>query len=534
MQVLIKVTPQFPVRFPIFWSIADTALLADTLRITSNITNRIDTCTFHTKDADIPCESEVIITNMAETTRYFAGYAKSIEPYVIGVTPHYAISCADYTCELDKILVNEAYESGIVAFPAAFPIDWGAVVTDGSVIADLCTKYASDFNGTTYVQAGKTHDKIKFNRITFREVLNQLSRDSGYDWYLDYNKNLHYFSKETNLAPFGISDNPDDSTTYPAYDFKYKKDTSQIINRVLIVGGTYLSDDTTFDTIPASGAQTEIRLPYIFEPPEGYNMIRVDHNVGTDAVPQWAADIVGIDGIDTNGTKGVTVLFNRDEKTLIFNTAPLELDKSVRVRGRYHAKLRTRVRSDTSYTRFGRWYDSKIVNTNINDRKWARLEGKAILAKYALPRESGSFKCTTDGLSSGEQINIVNTLREINGDYLIHKIITRILGGTQMEYTISFGEYNPDLIDMVIAAKARQDFEPTHEDELLSEVLERMETLQLSETTAYYTDTWDGEVSRWIALPPSQSVGHHVEHERVTLSEATTATKRVTEKYAWQ
>lgn len=524
MQVYLRKAIKFPLKWPVKWNIMAGSVRGESLVIDDVINKRINTCQFtvdnvlNTPNVDI--YSEVIISDNADTTRYFAGYITNVKHRIEGINKVWDISCQDYTILLDKAIVNEKYENK----------------TDAYMLNNAFTKYLPEIDASTYVVIGKTHDWFLANRITLSQLVNDLAGAAGYDWYVDYNKNLRFFPKETNLAPFNISDTPDESTSYAAENLKYDKDAATLTNRIIVVGGYYLSDDTDFDKIPASGTQTDIQLPYVFGPPDGQTQILVYHNTGNDGAPTWTADTVGVDNIDALGVGGVTVLFNRDEKLLKFQTAPSELDKAVKVTARYRVPVLVRVRSEISYDTFGRWLDSKLVDPNLISRDSAMLAGKAKLVEYALAREVGSYTITDrDGLVSGQKQNIVNTLRGISGDYLLTRVRIKWLGGTVCQYDVSFGEYNPDLIDMIITLKnAAMPQEERREDEVLNELFEQIETLTLSESTDRHEDSWDGQVGRWIALPPTQSVGHHVEHERVTLSEADTLTEDITEAYVWQ
>jgi len=496
--------------------------LMDSIRIESVITKRIDTCavTFVDRQGTLSLEEwdEIIISDSTGSTRYFAGFISHIERARIGITKAYKCRCQDYTVLLDRMLVNEVFENK----------------TDAEILSSLFSEYLSEIDATTYVATGKTHDRIVFNRCTLREAVDTLSRESGLDWYVDYNKNLHYFTEETNLASFGLSDAPDNSSTYPYSHLKYQRDATQIINRVTVIGGYYLSDDTDFE-LPGNGQTTEINLPYVFEPPDGYDTIRVYHNTGDDATPTWAEDSVGIDHVDTLGAGGITVLHNKNEKLLKFQTAPPDLKRAVKVTAQYQVPVLIRARSEESYNTYGRWFDGKIVNQDINSRDWAKLEGKAVLADKAFVRETGSLRITQDGLSSGQLVHIKNTLYGLDDDYLIHKVTMRILGKDVWEYTISFGEYNPDLVDLIIAVKAgAKQYYAKREDEVLNELFEQAESLSLTESTDRHEDDFTGGiVNRWIALPPTQSVGHNVEHEQLDLTETPDMSDTDATGYVW-
>ena len=503
---------------------------SENLQIESLITHRIDTARFtlDNRGSDFPYTfpiilgfepfewDEIIISNLAETIRYFAGFISNIKKDISGITRIYHCQCQDYTILLTKTLVNEVYVGQ----------------TDAFILNDLFTKYLPEIDATTYVATGNTHDKITFNRATLREVINILSRESGLDFYIDYNKNLHYFTKETNLAPFGLSDSPDNSTTYPYGKLSYERDFTSPINRVTVIGGYYLSDDTDFE-LPANAQTIELWLPYRMSAPDGETQILVWRNDGTDGVPIWTALGVGIDNIDALGG-AIDVLHNQEEKLLKFGAAPPLLLRAVKVHSKYDVKVLVRATSQESYNTYGRWFDGKVVNQDINSRDWAKLEGKAILAQNAFVRESGSLKITQDGLQSGMLIPITNVLRGLDGNYLIHEVKSRLLGNGTWEYTVGFGEYNPDLIDMLITIKAGAgQYYGSREDEVLNELFEQIETLSLTEATARHEDAFPPDVSRWIALPPAQGAGYHIRHEGLALAGVPARSEHLTRDYHW-
>lgn len=493
------------------------------LRISNIINKRIDTARLIVHDTTgsivISNWDEVIISNTGETTRYFAGYITHIEHPLIGITKTFVCRAQDYTVLTDRVIVNVSYEDKTAAY----------------ILNDLLTTYLAEIDAATYVATGKTFDKILFNRVTLRQTIDRLAKECGFDWYVDYSKNLHFFPIEQHLAPFGISDSPDGSATYAAERLRYTKESMTIINRVVVVGGDYLSDDATF-YLPNNNVTTELLMPYKMRAPVGQSAIQVWHNDGNDGAPDWAADVVGTDYIHTLGGNGYTVLHNYQEKLLKFDTAPPDLNLAVKITVRYEVPVLMRVSSELSYSTYGRWFDGKIVNKNLTSRNAAKLAGKALLAESAFVRETGRFELTDrDGLIAGQRLSMVDTKRSIDGNYLINRVETTWLeGGTVCLYQISFGEYNPDLIDLLISLKeSSYEVRETRVDEVLNELFERLETLGLSETTDFHSDSWDGEVSRKIAEPPDQGALCAVQHERVSLSEAPDDTENTTRLYKW-
>lgn len=494
---------------------------ADSVLIDNIINKRIDICKLLVEDTTgsivISNWDELIISNTGETIRYFAGYIVNVDPLVGGITKLFSCQAEDYTLLLDRtITANKLYEDK----------------TDAYILNDLFATYLSEVDATTYVSTGRTHDKIVLNRMTLREVVDRLASEAGFDWYLDYNKKLHFFAIDTNMAPFDISDNPDGSATYAAELMKYRKAHTDPVNRVVVVGGDYLSDNVTF-YLPNNNVTTEILMPYRAKAPVGETSILVWHNTNTDGAPNWVADVIGIDHIDAF-VGGVTVLHNYQEKLLKFDTAPSNLNLAVKITIRYEVPVLLRCRSNLSYATYGRWFDGKIVDKNLTSREAATLAGKALLARKAFVRETGTYQVSDrDGLVAGQRQNIVDTLRGINGNYMINRVTTSILGGDKCLYKVYFGEYNPDLVDLLVALKAAAvQHEDIRDDEVLNELFEQLEELSMVETTDYHADAAP-LTGRWIAEPAVQGVGHHVRHDELALTETTDYTPELTERYKW-
>jgi len=441
------------------------------LRIRSAITRQIDTCELEFVDRDgvapdVQEKHEIIISNDADTERYFGGYVASIDMKAYAQTRRRIVSCQDYSILLETKLVNEIYESQ----------------TDNAIILDLFATYLPGIDVATYVETSVTIDRIVFPHVTLREALERVCEVSGFDWYVDYNEKLHYFAEETNLAPFDLLDT--EVLTHPHKMRSYVKDARKIENRILVLGGIYWSGDTDFE-LPADNQTTEFLLPYRFKPPVGQTQILTYENIGNDVAPNWSAVTVGVDYLDTLGVGlgEYDTLYNFQEKLLKWNVAPPNLLRAMKITARYEVPVILRVHSDASYTEYGRWFDGKVVDENITTRDLARQRGKAHLAEWAFAKEQGIVVCWTSGLYAGQRIRIVNALRSIDGYYLIRSVDTRFLGGTARMYIVEFGEYNPDLVDMLMALKRSSEYRDSREDEMLNECFELAEAMAITETS---------------------------------------------------
>ena len=430
-------------------------------------------------EANLAEGKEIIVSNPAETVRYFAGHIASVFWQGQGRERWFLLSCRDYTALTETVLINKTYTNQ----------------TDESILDNLFSTYLSEVTTADFVSTGVTITDIKFDRVPLRRAVQRLAEISGFHWRVDYNKKLHYESKPTNLASHALSATPNGTTSFTFRLQEYGKDLGDIANQITVRGGKYFSANTTFELV-GNGQTKELLLPYVLRGKDAAALPTISTNTGTDGSPTWSAKAVGEDNIDTLPAKDV--LWNKDEKLLKFNTAPPNLNRAVQVECQYEIPVLTRVRSQASITQYSRTYEAKIVDTSILSQAAAKDRGRAVLTERAFAKERGKLTTWQDGLSVGDLVTITSPQHSISGTYLIHRLGTRLVGGTDAVYTVSFGEYNPDLVDILLALKLQADVQdPPRDGEVLLELLEWESTLGLVETAVtreargltYFVDT---------------------------------------------
>jgi len=443
----------------------------------SVLTRQIDTADFVMEKAGAvePVEwDEVVITDGA--TKVFGGYVltkKQVGGPDIGVD--FDVACGDYASRLDHVIVKEEYEDQ----------------TDAYIIGDLVSKYLSGegFDGVTDVSEVKTHTKVRLNRMTFREALDALAEYAKADWYVDYDKGIHFFTVEDGVSPFNLSDAPDMATTYPFDDLVRDTDGSGVANRVEVVGGNYLSDDQTI-YLDGTGQDVRVSMPFRMRGPSAGGGIQVSRNDGTEGSPSWTTMTVKTGYIDTLGGAS-EVLHYYQEKVLEQQNNWPNLPNAVRVVGRFEVPLRTRTRDDASYTFYGdRWFDEVIVNTDITDKSTAKLAAKGLLAKRAMGRVAVVCSTFEPGLRAGQTLHLTSAMHGIDDDFLIQEVVARIGVYGRARFKVSLGVSDPDLVDIILMLARRAKGKPLwRDDEVLDELLEVSEVMGLSELSPVVTPT---------------------------------------------
>lgn len=439
--------------------------------IESVLTSQVDTASFQLESPPIvPANwQEIIIQN--DGTTIFGGYITRVEADPVrkggtGIT--YTIDAADYSIKLAKTYVKAEYENK----------------TDAYIINDLFTTYLPEIETATYLSTIKTFERVRFNRISLENVLIKICELSCADYYVDYDKKLHFFATSADAAPFGISDAPDYSTTYPYSNFLMAADGSGVVNVVEVVGGAYVGDDETF-YLPGTGEDTKIKLPFRIRAPIGETSIQVWRNDGTVAVPVWTAlDVLA--GYINTLTDNTKVLYYYQESVLEGYDNWPNLENAVKVTARREIPLRTRVRNQASYDLYGHWLQEIISDSSIVTKAEAKTLGRAKLTENAFAYPAMTCAIYQSGLRSGMMLPVTNDKLNIVDEYIIQRATMHIPDSKIMTTDLELGAYDADLIDMIRSlARKFSDTELWRDDEVLDEILDVSMEILLSDYAAH-------------------------------------------------
>jgi hypothetical protein len=327
---------------------------------------------------------EVILTINA--TKEFGGYIVELQEDVEGRVEYIKCICKDYTHQLDRQLVSKTYEA----------------MTVDDIIADLADTFATDITYTN-VDCPTLIDSVTFNYLPISQCLQRLTDIvEGYDWYIDYNKDLHFFFSESVASSFDLTDT---SGNYVYNSLALREDTHQLRNEVIVRGGLLTS--TTLRTEYLSGDATKTVFP----------LATKFANLPVVEISS-VAKTVGIENIDV---AGFDCYWNYNEKSLKFTVAPASGTSNITVTEYPQYPLILQKRNEESVTAYG-LFQTVIVDKNIRDLETAGLRADVELLKYSEPEKTADFLTYTSGLMTGQTINIQSTIRGIDQDYKIQSI----------------------------------------------------------------------------------------------------------------
>ena len=174
----------------------------------------------------------------------FAGHIKSVvEQMVSEAGPRqFLIDAQDYTAKLDDSVIDYRQMRGSesvadrVAWILTF-LNFGITTTNVNPPAGTCEKF--DYEG-----------------YTVREALEQVADEFRCFFYIDFDKDLHFFRVETENSPFDLDDTaPTMTTSFPYTEFVLEKETTELTNAVYVQGEDGFSWVTDAPSIAAYGRQ---------------------------------------------------------------------------------------------------------------------------------------------------------------------------------------------------------------------------------------------------------------------------------------
>lgn len=384
-----------------------------TLRVNNVLTNQVDTASF-----DILYEGVAntykprigqIVTIADGATTIFAGPIVRVDETALAYgTILYSVECSDYSRFLDRKLVVDVYENMTVA----------------EIIAQIVTDYTTDGFTTTHVACDIEVDYVAFNYETVTDCFKQLAELVSFDWYVDENKDIHFFSREVNSAPFSLTDT---SGNWDYRSLVIRNDNSQIRNQVYVRGGEYLGTEFTA-VIQATGADIIYPLGYRYQ---DFDVTLTGHVLN-----------VGIDGIDNPDL--FDVLYNYQEKIIRFRESRKPTASSdIRVSGKPYIPVIVKVADFESQASMATAeggdgvYEALIIDKSIATKQAARDRADAEIERYKETIVEAEFRTTTAGLRAGQQINLDIDSRDIDADYIINKVQYRMWSPNVMSYQVS-------------------------------------------------------------------------------------------------
>ena len=367
----------------------------ESFRREQNITSKLDTCRFVYRKYGgrtyVPAVAdEIEITKDGGTE--FAGKIVDIVSRVEGKDILiFEISCADWTYLADQKLYVNSHEG-----------ETAKDIVD-AIVANLSTLGITGTNVEASA-AGFDIEFLQFDYARTSDALRQVAELIGYDWYIDYDKDLHFFPKGAASAPFGLTDT---GGKYIYRSLTLRDSDKQLKNTIYIVGADYVGASTTDKIGTGDNVQKRFNLPYKYDAKPTITVAGVGKTVGIDFID----DPMSFD-----------CLWNFSEKVINFTTAPAS--GAIEATGLPLIPLLLKLTAPGSVAAKG-VYEFKIVDKTLKTQDAVRKRAQAELDAYAESITEAEFDTIESGLVAGQRLTVESAIRGIaSTDYLIQQIST--------------------------------------------------------------------------------------------------------------
>lgn len=355
---------------------------------------------------------ELILYAADGVTRLFAGTIEEPEERSLrGISTGYAIriSAVDYNQLADRHLVAEVYDNQSFT----------------TIVTDLVTQYlAADGVAISAIDGGPTFVRKIFNYRSVAECLNELSEDTGYAWWIDYDKAFHFRTRESVSAPTAVS-----LTNSTILSVTVKTSRNAYRNRQYIRAGRGLTDVLT-ESFTGDGARQTFSVGF---PIGTVPTVRVNGVVQT----------VGIRGVDDSLT--FQWYWNKDANEVSQRSSGVPLTTSdtlqIAYRGLYPLLVQAQNDADVaeriSIEGGSGLYETIDDYADIDSADLAFATAAAKLQRNGFIRQTIAFETDVTGFASGQLVSITLTPHNVSGLYLIQSVSANDVEGQFLRYRVT-------------------------------------------------------------------------------------------------
>jgi hypothetical protein len=328
-----------------------------------------------------------------------------------GILQRVHVVCSDWGYLLDSKVVHKTYQN----------------MDPADIVADLISSFAPAGFTTNNVKRGNfLIASIKFNYEPLTKCLESLAKTIGWDWYVDVNKDVHFFfattntgSTEINPAPFNIDDTSG-NILWPTLDVDMS--IANLKNSIFVIGGTMFRANTAGNT-PDVYTTVAGQVTYYLNFPYDTTTLGTTLKVTLDG----ASQSVGIDGQTDPGT--VNVLYNNGSgggaqggSPFVRFTSDPGNGHTLKIFGNASLPIVAHLTSPSSITAYGEYQDT-IVDKQIKSVQEAQARADAELIQFDHPVYDVKFSTLVSGLSIGQTILLNSALFGItNYQLLIRRV----------------------------------------------------------------------------------------------------------------
>jgi Spherulation-specific family 4 len=377
--------------------------------------------------------------------RLFGGFARVVhDDYSMGPERYRTLSAVDYGVRFQEapatLVIQKQQDSTAIAQAVTYARNQDPRALEG-------------MDTTTYVQSIALIDGHIYNWQKTKDVLDTIAAQTVASWWVDPYNRFHYTPALAISAPFGFSDQPNMTTTFPFAKFTYDADSTQALTTEVIEGSTQLS-------APQSQMFNGNGSAVTFQVNNGNPIAQID-SITVGGVGQT----VGLVNVNTY-SQGYSVLYDPSTGAVSFATAPSNGTNNVVIVYRYAAPVLMRIRNTTATGSRGSTrrpiHNYQKIDA-ITSQQSAIDRANADLAQNSKARPIGTIVAKSDQcpilnqLRVGMAIPVTHRAAQFNQTlFQIQSIKTTVVGPGIIQREIGIGFYRPDFIIQLAQARAEE------------------------------------------------------------------------------
>lgn len=447
-------------------------ILMSGLTISQVLTSQQDTMSFVVMSGTKPTSGQAVVVTEGSTI-LFGGIIDAVkaDEQAGGIT-RWQCTARDYEYAFNAKLVTDIWENKTADF----------------IVKDIIDSYSTGFTKGGVDSGAPVVEHLYCEYERPADVMKKLAEYVGWEWYIDYNKDVQFFDPATrnDVAPIQLTDNTD------IRNWKHNIDEVGLANRVYVLGGSMYSDPATFEFI-ADGVQTVFPL--------GHKPHNLSMTVNAVAVT------VGIENVDEDdGTHDYFMNYQEKYVKNASATAAIAAGTTVAFTYQYDIPVITMAEDVDSQTAVKAVqggdgiYEYKIKDDALVTIEAAKASGDAYLREHANARVTGTFSTAQAGWVPGQILTVNSASRGISGIFTIQKV--RIAPyGTSWLYTIDYGGRLYGIEDRLRALISAQQASRSQDTVIINKIKGSEESVSItdSSTTTINSDTYlfDGADALW-------------------------------------
>lgn len=337
----------------------------------------------------------------------WAGTVTETEATISGLMLTWQITCTDWGYLFNGVLVKKNY----------------ANMDPHDIVLDIVANFAVGKGFTTnHVQVGNfLVPSIKFNYQQPSKALQSLANLIGWDWYIDPNKDIHFFLGDVDdgvgeggVAPISVDPSSGD-IEWNSLDVDLSLTNMQ--NSVYVIGGTYnktFTSSNTPDTFLGDGVTQVFSVSYAYEA-NASAFDTVPFTVTLNGVSQT----IGIANQDDPSS--FQVMYNDAQRWIQFTAGAPSSGLVIKAFGSAKVPIVAHASDASSITNYGE-YQGVITDSKITSVPEAQQRAQAQILQFGHPVYDVKFNTLVPGCAVGQAITVNLPAFGINEALIIKRV----------------------------------------------------------------------------------------------------------------